>query len=136
MGNGDTTKDLKLSSEELSALLNSSDDVRDMFRSRLGPMAMQVYVRLMCSQDEKIALSSANSVMEIIGVKGRPQGTNIGTGVALNFPTEQLKPALDGLRKVLISKVEDVDEQSEREKRPPRREKAQLSQISPGYPEN
>jgi hypothetical protein len=77
----------------------TTDEIIRTFKETLLPVAMEVYLKLMSSTDEKIKKEAADKVTDIcIGSKVKHVGE--GGGGSISLPLDKIKGALVGLRMV------------------------------------
>jgi hypothetical protein len=74
-------------------------EIIEMFKTDLLPVALEVYLKLMSSQDEKIKKDAADKVVEI-SMTGAVKESGGNGGGSISLPLDKIKGALVGLRMV------------------------------------
>jgi hypothetical protein len=77
----------------------TTDEIVRMFKTTLLPVAMEVYLKLMSSTDEKIKKEAADKVTDVC-IKGVGMGSGGGGNGSISLPLDKIKGALVGLRMV------------------------------------
>ena len=99
----------KTPSKAVLKILKSSEEVRIAVREELGLLAIDVYRDLMVHGEDKVRKLAADAVMELsVDKEVAPV-----QGIAFNFPTDALKSAITGLKKVAAAPqltVKDVND--------------------------
>lgn len=80
----------------------TSKQIVDLFRRELLPVAIDVYLKLMSSQDDKVKKDAADKVVDVSleGEMKKSKGGEGGSGGTISLPLDKIKGALVGLKMV------------------------------------